>query len=163
MNFREKLIQLRDGRNLSQQELADLLGVSRQTVVRWEAGKSVPSVKQIPDICSAFGVDADTLLGISDSGSEKPLSDVDRENEKRKAKQVKLTTLIVFGVLIAAAVAGLIVTICYAVKDGAYDTSSTVWIVSIPQNTPMIVLSVVLTVFIVLLVVFFIRIIRKWK
>ncbi len=163
MNFRDKLIQLRDERKLSQQELADRLGVSRQTVVRWEAGKSAPSVNQIPDICAALGVTADELLGAPERGEKRDAGADGMADEKERAKRVRLISLVILGVLLVAAVVGLIVTICYAVKDGAYDTSATVWVVSIPQNTPMIILSVVLTVFIVLLAVFFIRIIRKWK
>lgn len=42
MNFAEKMIELRKQQNLSQQDLADRLGVSRQAISRWETGPSNP-------------------------------------------------------------------------------------------------------------------------
>ena len=62
-----------------------------------------------------------------------------------------------------AALVGLIITIVYAVKDAAYDTSATVWIVSIPSNTPMIILSVFLALFIAVLAALFIFLLRGRK
>lgn len=61
MDFRERLIKLRDERRLSQQELADLLDVTRQTVSRWESGKSYPSIQQLANICREFKIDANEL------------------------------------------------------------------------------------------------------
>ena len=40
MEFRERLYQLRKGRGISQEELANAVGVSRQAVQKWEAGVS---------------------------------------------------------------------------------------------------------------------------
>ena len=56
---------------------------------------------------------------------------------------------------------GLIVTIVYAVKDAMYDASVSVWIIAVPQNTPMIILSVLLVVFIAILAVTLILMLRK--
>ena len=66
-------------------------------------------------------------------------------------------------ILLAAALGGLIATIAYAVKDAQYDTSSTVWIVSIPQNTPMIVLCVFLGLFMLLIAAVFAYLITRGK
>ena len=42
MKLSEKIIRLRKGRGLSQEELAERLGVSRQAVSRWESGTALP-------------------------------------------------------------------------------------------------------------------------
>ena len=169
MNIREKLIMLRNESNMSQQEFADFLNGSRQTVSRWEAGKSSPSFAQITNICRAFGIGANELLQTPVSNAEesaqqeKPL---DKDENVQQAKPVgrkKLLSLCAIGACALAALVGLIITIVYAVKDAAYDTSATVWIVSIPSNTPMIILSVFLALFIAVLAALFIFLLRGRK
>ena len=46
MKLSEKIIRLRKGRGLSQEELAERLGVSRQAVSRWESGTALPDANQ---------------------------------------------------------------------------------------------------------------------
>lgn len=155
MSFREKIIKLRDERNLSQQELSDLLEVSRQTVSRWESGRSIPSSTQLTKICKTFNVNADFLLDTDvPANAGKP---------KIKLNKVQITLLCVAAAVLLLSVIGLIVTVIYAVKDAAYDASATVWIVAIPKNTPMIILSLFLGVFIILLSVYIIYTIRRSK
>lgn len=159
MTIRDKLIALRGESGLSQQEFADKLNVSRQTVSRWEAGKNVPSSNQISNICNVFGLDANALLA-----DGKPDDEREKENDKSApAEKRRVLPLIAIAAVIALALAGLVITIVYCVKDVVYDTTATVWIVSIPQNTPMIVLSVFLAVFIILLVLLFVYLIRRKK
>lgn len=62
MIFREKLVQLRKSRNLTQEQLAEELGVSRQAVSRWEAGDSTPDMTNLLGLCDLFGVSADYLI-----------------------------------------------------------------------------------------------------
>ncbi len=62
MIFREKLVQLRKSRNLTQEQLAEELGVSRQAVSRWEAGDSTPDMINLLGLCDLFGVSADYLI-----------------------------------------------------------------------------------------------------
>ena len=62
MIFREKLIQLRKSRNLTQEQLAEELGVSRQAVSRWEAGDSTPDMINLLGLCDLFGVSSDYLI-----------------------------------------------------------------------------------------------------
>ena len=54
----------RKKQKLSQQELATLLGVTRNTIVNWEADKSKPEYDNIPLLCSALGVSMETLFGL---------------------------------------------------------------------------------------------------
>lgn len=152
MELREKLIRLRDSSGLSQQEFAEKLNVSRQTVARWEAGKSVPSSAQIVNVCKVFALDANEFL-------ETPK----KEHPEKTKLDKKTVAIIVVCALILLALVGLIVTIVYSVKDALYDTSATVWIISVPQNTPMIILCVFLAVFIALLVALLVYLLRRKK
>lgn len=166
MDFRERLIKLRDENKLSQQELADMLDVTRQTVSRWESGRSYPSIPQMARICSTFAIDANEMLGCT---AEKPDDAQTKENgaedaqQKPHAKRKFIACVAVLAVLFAAALGGLIATIVYAVKDAGYDSSATVWVVSIPQNTPMIVLCIFLALFMVLIAAIFIYMIIRGK
>lgn len=51
---------------LTQGSLADLLGVTRQTVLRWENGKSKPPTSAVYMMANLFGCSTDYLLGITD-------------------------------------------------------------------------------------------------
>ena len=166
MDFRERLIVLREEKGLSQQQFADRLGVSRQTVFRWESGKSVPSAAQIKNICSEFGLDANEFLSgekvedgdagcnagalngcrtAEESADEADEADGEDETKREKSRKNGRKPVIVATAVIAAIVlVALVITVAYAVKDAIYDSSATVWIISLPSNTPMLVLSVVL-------------------
>ena len=58
MKLSEKIVQLRKGRGLSQEELAERLGVSRQAVSRWESGTALPDAGNLRQISRLFEVSA---------------------------------------------------------------------------------------------------------
>lgn len=62
MNFAKKLTSLRQKRGLSQKELSERLGVSWQTVSKWEANQAKPDMEKIIDISDFFGISIDYLL-----------------------------------------------------------------------------------------------------
>ncbi len=62
MTFGEKLFSLRKSQKLSQEELSEKLGVTRQAVSRWENGETMPDSPNLLEICNLFGVSADYLL-----------------------------------------------------------------------------------------------------
>ena len=55
---------LRKERNLTQEELAELLGITSQAVSKWENETGMPDISQLVPLASVFGVSADMLLGI---------------------------------------------------------------------------------------------------
>ena len=63
MTLREKLIVSRNKAGLSQMELANQLGVSRQAVSRWETGETVPNTETLKLLSALFDVSINTLLG----------------------------------------------------------------------------------------------------
>lgn len=68
MTLREKLIVSRNKAGLSQMELAERLGVSRQAVSRWESGDTTPSVDKLKTLARIYGVSLDWLLGDTADG-----------------------------------------------------------------------------------------------
>ena len=62
MTMAEKLIALRKCRGWSQEELAEQLDVSRQSVSKWESGASLPDLERVLKLCDIFGVSTDYLL-----------------------------------------------------------------------------------------------------
>ena len=62
MNFNEKLVTLRKDSGMSQDALAEKLGVSRQAVSKWELGTAMPETENIIKIAKIFCVETDWLL-----------------------------------------------------------------------------------------------------
>ena len=56
----------RKGKNLTQQQLADRLGVTNKAVSKWETNEGCPDIKLIPELCRALDMTTDELLtGVS--------------------------------------------------------------------------------------------------
>lgn len=61
MNFGNKMIELRKKNNLSQEELAEKVGVTRQTISKWELGETAPDINQAKELSRIFKVSLDEL------------------------------------------------------------------------------------------------------
>lgn len=62
MNFSEKLKEIRKDEGLSQEQLAEKIGVSRQAITKWETGKGLPDVENIVILAEIFKITLDELL-----------------------------------------------------------------------------------------------------
>lgn len=62
MTIGEKITHLRIVNNTSQEKLAKLLNVSRQSVSKWESGESLPQIDKVMELCELFKISADELL-----------------------------------------------------------------------------------------------------
>ncbi len=71
MNLADKLIQLRKKNGWSQEELAEQMNVTRQSVSKWESGQAAPDLEKILKLSQLFGVSTDYLLKeeLSESGN----------------------------------------------------------------------------------------------
>ena len=90
MRFEEKIVELRKQKGLSQEELAEQLGVSRQAVSRWELGQTLPDIPNLLQLCDLFGVSADYLVRDEEqtvensNQSAKTIERLIREREKTR-------------------------------------------------------------------------------
>jgi transcriptional regulator with XRE-family HTH domain len=62
MEFNNKLYELRKQKGLSQEELANRLNVSRQTISKWEVGESTPDMEKLAAISELFDISLDELV-----------------------------------------------------------------------------------------------------
>ena len=63
MGFKDNLRIIRREKNISQEELAEMLGVSRQAVSKWELGEGYPEVEKLLIISKELNVSLDRLMG----------------------------------------------------------------------------------------------------
>ena len=72
MKLSEKIYTCRKKAGLSQEALAEKLGVSRQAVSKWETDEAIPELSKIPMMAKIFGVTADFLLSDEENFEEAP-------------------------------------------------------------------------------------------
>ena len=63
MNFSEKLMELRRAKGLSQEELGFQLGITRQTVSKWETGQTTPEMDKLIELSKLWDISIDDLVG----------------------------------------------------------------------------------------------------
>ena len=78
MEFCEKLQELRKNRGLTQEELAEVLYVSRTAVSKWESGRGYPSIDSLKEISDYFSVTIDELLS-----ADKIISIAEKEHRSK--------------------------------------------------------------------------------
>ncbi len=67
MKLNENIAALRKQKGLTQEELAQVFGVTNQAVSKWESAQSCPDVALLPEIAAFFGVSVDALMGAEPS------------------------------------------------------------------------------------------------
>ena len=95
MKLAEKIMTLRKQRGWSQEELAQQLSVSRQSVSKWESGASVPDLDKILKMSEIFGVSTDTLLKEEMELNERKTTFEDLQNEQMKTDTSGMTNFVV--------------------------------------------------------------------
>lgn len=120
MEFNNKLYELRKKKGLSQEELANRLNVSRQTISKWEVGDSTPDMEKLAAISELFQVSLDELVldKVPEKAPEKSAkselySDIKEkvltEDNRKKAKKGLKIAAIVLGALVIADIVSFIV------------------------------------------------------
>ena len=120
MEFHNKLYNLRKQKGLSQEELANRLNVSRQTISKWEVGDATPDMEKLIAISDMFGISLDELvmdkvpdqmgetLSKSETVSQLKENVFTDGNKKMLKKGVKIAA-IMFGVILLIDVISMII------------------------------------------------------
>ena len=74
MSIGSTIKRLRREQNITQEQLAEYLGITSRAISQWECDRTAPDISQIPALCHIFDVSSDVLLGI----------DIDKANEEIK-------------------------------------------------------------------------------
>ena len=99
MNFDKKIIEIRKINNLTQEDLAEKLNVSRQTVSNWETNKCYPDIETLVIISNKFNISLDVLI----KENKKMIKDIDKKvriSKKLKYSVLVLVILLLFGGII---------------------------------------------------------------
>lgn len=100
MDLGNRLLNLRKEKHLSQEELAEKLDVTRQTISKWETNQSTPDFDKIVPICDLFEITADELLK-GEKTKKKDNTYQRKDNNLQKIKKAKGISLGVFLYFIA--------------------------------------------------------------
>lgn len=106
MELGKQIYELRKKANLSQEQLAEKVGVSRQTISKWELGETAPDIKQAQLLSQIFNVSLDELTG----NDTKEVIYEKVSNTERLAGIV-ITILKVIGILIIVSIIATVISI----------------------------------------------------
>lgn len=85
MTVGEKLLELRKKKGLSQEEVANILNVSRQTISKWETDSSTPDFDKIVPICELYKISANELLNLNPNEDNKTINNVLKKDTKNNS------------------------------------------------------------------------------
>lgn len=160
MNFADNLKKIRKDHNLSQEQLAEKLGVTRQSVSKWESRQSYPEMDKVIQICNMFNYNMDELIN----------ADIKEVKETKESKNISnkyitsffnyLTKVVdmfssmklkqIIGCLFEQVIIGLIlVSIIAIVGSIGYGVLSSLLRNILPYNLYIIIISILETISII--------------
>ena len=116
MELADQIALLRKKSGLSQEELGEKIGVSRQAVSKWESGKAVPELENLKELSRIFGVSLSELLQLEENAQgEKPAFSCEETENKvtQMAPPTNRKRYIVLGSILAGCILALTATIIY--------------------------------------------------
>ena len=124
MSLGERLLEYRTNAKMSQDTLAEMIGVTRQTISKWETDQSTPEFNKILPLCEVFGITTDEL--IKGEKSFEKIEDKEQYktyyNEKRNKKKAIAMSISVFLYCIGA------FSVPYMIETLQYNSSHAVMI-----------------------------------
>ena len=96
MKFNENLKLLRKKEGLTQEELAEKLNVSRQSVTKWESGNAIPDIEKIKEIAYIFLISVDSLIG-----------DIENKKPNKLKKRIQDIGWFIFAILVFAVIVNI--------------------------------------------------------
>ncbi len=124
MTLGERLYQYRKNVNLSQDTLAEKVGVTRQTISKWETDQSTPEFSKIAILCETFGITPNELV-YGETGEVKESGNLaEIEEKKRNKKKAFVVSVSIFLYCMGA------FSIPYMVESLQYDDTQSVLMAS---------------------------------
>ena len=107
MNIGEKLYELRKEKHLSQEEVAEKLDVTRQTISKWETNQSTPDFDKIKPLCELYDITADELL----TGEKKQTEIIEQPMSNQTIKQKRAQGISIGVLLYFVAIVWIMISI----------------------------------------------------
>lgn len=131
MNFGNKLVKLRKENKLSQEELADKLGVSRQTISNWELNVTKPDIDYMKRISKIFCISIDEILDNDVRNIlEKKISNTEKLTNKN-TKNIKILLITLYCIILFALI---FVIIYYSTKKDFTNMYQNVYTCTLLEN-----------------------------
>ena len=89
MTFGERLLEYRNCKGLSQEKLAEKVGVTRQTVSKWETNQSVPDFDKIIPLCETLGISTEELIKGEKEEKNEELEEIKQENARVEKEYIQ--------------------------------------------------------------------------
>ncbi len=103
MNLGNKILKIRKDNKMSQEQFAEVLNVTRQTVSNWENGKNYPDIETLITISDKFKVSLDVLL----KGDKEMIKDINKKIKNNKVLKIIIVVLIIIIIALVALIIGL--------------------------------------------------------
>ena len=94
INFNERIKKLRKQKDLTQEQLAEYMGISPQAVSRWETGASCPDISALPQLAELFGLTIDELLGVNEKKKRREINAIIAQAEEMINKNITAEPII---------------------------------------------------------------------
>ena len=142
MALKDKLYELRINRNMSQEELSEALGISRQAISIWETGKALPESDKLILLSEYFGVSIDFLLKEDPDNIDDSISPKDVKSRPAGANVKKTVSVIMLSLGILSAVYWVVAVIVY---PSFYDDLAYSSVITLGGNGIYLIISALLT------------------
>lgn len=113
MNFAEKMFALRKSNDLTQEQLAEKLNVSRQSVSKWESGQATPDLEKLIAMSQIFDVTTDYLLKPSEIDELSVKTEILEKQQQRLLNREKRQSRLIRCLLYSVAVYLLFLTVYF--------------------------------------------------
>ena len=117
MEIGKKIVKYRKKNKLSQEQLAEKIGVTRQTISNWELNTTKPDITQIKNIAKVLNTSIDDLLDNNGNGVKSKINNIENELKKNN-RNLKLLILPVYFIVLILAIG---VIIYYSTKKDFTD------------------------------------------
>ncbi len=124
MKFAEKLTALRKGRELTQEQLAEQLNVSRQSISKWESGQVIPEVDKIVELSKLFDVSIDYLLKPSEIDELSVKTQILEQQQKKMLFREEKRTRIFKNIMYSLAVYLLFLAVVFVEHEMVFTLES---------------------------------------
>ena len=129
MTLGEKIYKLRTNRSMTQEQLAEKIGVSRQSVSKWETDSAIPDIEKLKLLAEIFEVSITKLLGLECEEDTKCKKDEKEriehcQKEIKRWKRYTIVSIVISALLFAVCIGGSIYVRYFIIEEKSDNTEA---------------------------------------